>query len=136
MFPTPLAAVSATLLALSLPASANVIDTFDHPLPVGGYRADTISGVGGGTQTGISPTRVIGGFRETTITATLPAVTETTADTPVTSELELLTSQNNGGSLELHYTPPYPYDATLGGGAVIQVQTSRMVAGATLEVTL
>ena len=133
---TILAIASTLFVVLSSPASADVIDDFTHPLPTGGYRADTVSGVGGGSQSGIPTFRVIGGSRETTITATLPAVTETLVDTPVFSELELLTSQNSGGSLELHYIPPFPYDATLGGGAVIEVQVSRMVAGASLRVIL
>jgi len=128
-----LALLLVLVLAPILPASADVIDDFTYALPSGGYRAST---VGGGIQTGIPTFRVIGGTRDTTITATLPAITETLVDSPIFSELELITSQNNGGSIELHYLPPFPYDATLGGEAVIQVQVSRMAAGASLRVLL
>lgn len=134
-------ALACSGLAASL-ADAVTIDDFAAPYPGGGSVVSDGSGSGQLVQ---SPVAVLGGTRDTRVSAVDPgsptgvSIIANPSPPPAKNVLEGVVG-GGGGSARLAYPGVTHYDVTLGGSgsypSTIEVLAALMVAGGTLEVTL
>jgi hypothetical protein len=123
-------------------AHAVTIDDFAAPYPGGGSVVTDGTGSGQLVQ---SPVAVLGGTRDTRVSAVNPgsptgvSIIANPSPPPVKNVLEGVIGAG-GGSARLGYPGLTHYDVTLGGSgsypSTIEVLAALMVAGGTLEVTL